>query len=245
MPNSYFQFKQFKVNQEKSAMKVSTDACILGAYVSQYYAVRANNILDIGSGTGLLTLMLAQMSSCPIQAVEIDENAYLQTQENFAQSPWERRLDVFLGSIQDFTAGKAPSYDLVICNPPFFINSLKSDNKERNLARHTDSLSFGDLLTCVNLLLLLQGIFVVLLPLREAQFFEHELLKYYPHLIILEKLKIQDNPKKEPHRVILVLEKQSQEQNHTIAYKNFIIKDIEGIYTSDFVDLMKDYYLKL
>src|SRR6478735_7723647 len=101
MANSYFQFKQFKIEQGNTAMKVCTDSCIFGAYINPE---NATSILDIGTGTGLLALMLAQRTEAAIDAVEIEENAYLQAQENIAQSPWNKKINLFYNSIQNFTA---------------------------------------------------------------------------------------------------------------------------------------------
>lgn len=246
MPNTFFRFKQFIINQEQAAMKVSTDACILGAYTAKCYAEGATNILDIGSGTGLLSVMLAQKSQCPITAVEIDEGAFEQTKINFAQSPWAARLQVFHASIQDFAVQHASNqYNLLICNPPFFVNSLKSVKKEKNLARHTDSLSFRDLIGCANKLSSEQAHFTVLLPIKESELFEKELVSNGFDFYISERLQIQDNLNKLPHRVILTLEKMPKHTDliKEIKNKSLIVKDLNGNYTSELAGLMREYYL--
>lgn len=117
MPNTYFQFKQFRIDQDQTAMKVTTEACILGAWVDEQ--IPPQTVLDIGTGTGLLALMLAQkFPQAEIDAVEIDQGAFTQAHANFHSSPWPERLQVFHQRIQDFDPGK--KYDLIISNPPFF-----------------------------------------------------------------------------------------------------------------------------
>lgn len=244
MPNTYFQFKQFRIEQDKCAMKVSTDACILAAYIAQRHAPLAQNILDIGAGTGLLSLMLSQATQAQITAIEIDTNAYEQAKENFEKSAWANRLHVFHQSIQAYHAPNR--YDLIVCNPPFFVNSLKSAKKEKILARHTDSLSFEDLLESAERLAEAQATFVVLLPIKESQLFENEVNKRKNKFYISEKLFIRDNPSKLPHRVILVLKSPVERQiEPTLTEKILFVKDLATDYTSDFVDLMKAYYLHL
>lgn len=250
MPNTYFQFKKFRIEQADCAMKVSTDACILGAYVAKNYAQSPKTILDIGAGTGLLSLMLAQASQANITAVEIDEKSFLQAKSNFANSNWTSRLYIFYQSFQEYAKAFSPtlSYDLLICNPPFFVNSLKSEKKEKNLARHTDSLPFEDLLIGAEKLTHQGSLFIVLLPVRESEIFENILQDFYlqsTYFQVIEKLFISDNPSTKPHRVILTLKKLSQNHDSEIITKLLTIKDATGAYTSDFVDLMKDYYLYL
>ncbi|MCR6638684.1 MAG: methyltransferase [Sporocytophaga sp.] len=121
MGNSYFRFKQFQVNQEKTGMKVCTDSCIFGAYIDPG---GAQTILDIGSGTGLLSLMMAQKTNAEINAVEIDDDASLQSEENFKNSKWSDRLYIFKSPIQEFSAAATKKYDLIISNPPFFHQSF-------------------------------------------------------------------------------------------------------------------------
>ncbi|MGN6568280.1 MAG: tRNA1(Val) (adenine(37)-N6)-methyltransferase, partial [Flavipsychrobacter sp.] len=143
MSNQYFQFKQFRIEQDKCAMKVSTDACIQGAWTPIHDHVR--HVLDIGTGTGLLSLMLAQRDPrMHIDAVELDEQAATQAKENIVSSPFSERIDIIHGDAKEYQANQ--QYDLIICNPPFFQNSLLGDNSKRNTARHTLSFSYEDLL---------------------------------------------------------------------------------------------------
>lgn len=244
MANAYFQFKQFRIEQDKCAMKVSTDACILGAYTAQSIQQDSQYVLDIGTGTGLISLMLAQAMQAQITAIEIDENAYLQAKANFEASKWADRLQIFHQAIQDFNPHiqkTREKFDLLICNPPFFVNSLKSPQKEKNLARHTDSLSFEDLLACADRLASENAKFFVLLPVLESLLFEKELNKTNYQFAITEKLLIQDKPDKQPHRVILTLGRNEE----TFIEEILIVKDINGNYTADFIRLLKEYYLYL
>jgi tRNA1Val (adenine37-N6)-methyltransferase len=148
-------------------MKVGTDGLLLGAWTT---AENAGTILDIGTGTGLLSLMLAQKSEAFIHAIEIDESAALQAKENIYLSPWKDRINVIHISLKEFyQCGK--HFDLIICNPPFFSNSLKSPGIERTLARHSDSLSLNDILETSNVLLNDQGKLSLILPYEEGNIF--------------------------------------------------------------------------
>ena len=181
MPNDYFQFQQFRIEQNRCAMKVSTDACLLGAAIDLTGATR---LLDIGTGTGLLALMAAQRhATVEIEAVEIDAAAAAQAAANVAASPWAGRIAVRAMSLVDYAAMKpAPlaSADLrfshIICNPPFFRQSLRSPDAARSTARHeaADSLSFEALAAFAAELLLPAGLLTVLLPPPEMRAFEQE-----------------------------------------------------------------------
>lgn len=239
MPNIYFQFKQFSVVQDKCAMKVSTDACILGAYTAQNYAPNRQHILDIGTGTGLLSLMLAQASSAQITAIEIEENAYQQAQTNFGASKWADRLRLFHQAIQLFVP--THHFDLLVCNPPFFVNSLKPEKESKKLARHTDSLPFDVLLACADRLASSQAQFIVLLPVAESELFENELVKQNHPFHTARKLFIKDKENKKPHRVVLTLSR----TNDSLQEKTLVIRGIDNNYTSEFIALMQAYYLYL
>jgi tRNA1Val (adenine37-N6)-methyltransferase len=172
MATSYFQFKQFFIQQENCAMKVTTDACLFGAYCAERLKQNAKNILDIGTGTGLLSLMLAQKNSTSlIDAVEIEEQAALQAKQNFQQSPWIERLKIHNTSIQQFSHTTKNQFDFIITNPPFFNNDLKSDQQNRNLALHSTALNFEELIHCIKKLLSPTGKFAVLLPYHRTAAF--------------------------------------------------------------------------
>ncbi|MEP7128610.1 MAG: methyltransferase, partial [Chitinophagales bacterium] len=137
MSNTYFQFKQFRIDQDQSAMKVATDACILGAATP---APADGAILDIGTGTGLLSLMIAQKCSGRIDAVELDEGSFHQATSNVQNSLWKDRINVIHSDVRTFHPNK--KYDLIICNPPFFENHFKSPFLQKNKAKHAVQLSY-------------------------------------------------------------------------------------------------------
>jgi len=139
MTNKSFQFKQFGIQQDKAAMKVGTDGVLLGAWVS--LASKPLSILDIGAGTGLIALMMAQRSDAElIDAIEINDEAYEQAVENFENSDWGDRLFCYHASLQEFSDEIDDTYDLIISNPPFYTSTYKELSKERALARHAESL---------------------------------------------------------------------------------------------------------
>ena len=240
MPNNYFQFKQFTVYQDKCAMKVTTDGCLFGAYVNntiQHCTTNIAHTLDIGAGTGLLSLMIAQANSFLIDAVEIDANAYEQAEDNFDRSPWKERLTVFNSDILEFQS--AIKYDCIISNPPFFEDDLRSDNEQKNKAKHDSSLTLQALIKVVENKLSVDGIFFVLLPYHRIHYFETEANKMglYPE----EKLLVKQTSTHDFFRGCLSF---SRKKKQTVT-SQLTIKNSEGNYTDEFILLMKDYYLHL
>ncbi len=172
-----FKFKEFSVKQDKTAMKISTDAVLLGAWTKINKSI--NSILDIGAGTGVIALQMAQLYNAKtIVAIEIEINAYQQCVENFENSPWSDRLFCYHGSFQEFSIEIEDKYDLIISNPPFYTANFLSENKKRNQARQTLSLSFEELLVGAKKLLSDNGFLSVIIPFSEENSF-------------LEKAKIQ------------------------------------------------------
>ena len=169
MPKESFIFKQFTVFQQKSAHKVGTDAVLLGAWAQ---VEKARNILDIGTGTGIIALMMAQKSNAQIDAIDIEQSSYEQARENIEHSAWHSRIRVHLSSLQDFAARASKKYDVVITNPPYFVDSYKAPDEERSHARHNDTLPFADLIGGVRQLLSADGRFYIILPTKEAQDFK-------------------------------------------------------------------------
>ena len=220
MPQDFFQFKQFTVRQGRCAMKVSTEACVLGGLCAQEAAAPAR-ILDIGAGTGLLSLMLAQaFPQAAIEAVEVEAAAFIQCQENFAESSWVHRLQVYPMDIKDFRP--AQDYDFIISNPPFYEKHLPSTKAARQIALHTDTLSFEVLADALAALLAPQGQAAVLLPVSATASFGSLAIK--------------------PFRVVSFWGKQPAPwQERHFFFKNQTNND----YSTDFKALLKDYYLYL
>jgi len=241
MPNNFFRFKQFTIHQQHCAMKVCTDACLFGAWVANIITTKklpGKSILDIGAGTGLLSLMLAQQlnNSC-IHAIEIDEAAARQATENFTASPWKTQLQLFNTSIQSFAATQ--QYEFIISNPPFFQNDLASNNVQRNVALHSHQLSLEELLMAIQKHLAANGHFAVLLPFHRMAAFETLAAKasFYLH----QKTLVQQTPKHPPFRSMLLFGRAQQTPEQT----SIIIKDAAEKYTDGFILLLKDYYLYL
>ncbi|MEP0711216.1 methyltransferase [Algoriphagus sp.] len=215
MANSWFQFQQFRVNQEHCAMKISTDAVMLGALAE---VESPRQILDVGTGTGVIALMLAQrFADAKIQAVEIDSQAASQALDNFRTNVFSRRMELWEGRFQDFQPSR--QYDLIVSNPPYFPDHLKSSDAQRNLALHTDELSFDDLLEKVEVLLTEAGMFWLILPPRQMQDFEQKAEK--KGMFLATKFTLQDKPGKRIQREICAFSRSEKEFNSTpIFIKN-------------------------
>jgi tRNA1Val (adenine37-N6)-methyltransferase len=199
MSNSYFQFKQFRIEQDKCGMKVSTDACIQGAWTPILPHVK--NVLDIGAGTGLLSLMLAQRNSeVSIDAIELNTEAATQAKQNAALSPWSDRVNIICDDVREHLFDK--KYDLVICNPPFFQNSLKSVNTDRLQARHDATLSFKELFNVVSGVLKPGGYCSILLPVNENDIWEKLLQRN--NMGVFNRLLISPAAHKHVNRVVSV-----------------------------------------
>jgi tRNA1Val (adenine37-N6)-methyltransferase len=238
MRNSYFQFKQFTVYQDQCAMKVCTDACILGAWFAAKAPAYAN-VLDIGSGTGLLMLMLAQKHKGEIRGIELDLDAFRQLKDNIEKSPWRQLLKVFPGDVRSFSfPGK---FDFIISNPPFYENDLPAATTGANLARHSKELTLTELLVAIDANLSPDGSFGVLLPYRRATWFE-ELARTAYGFTLKEQLLVRQSPRHEFFRSILCF---SRHPDKFIPTTELTIQGNDGGYTEDFTELMKDYYLYL
>nr|WP_319998007.1 methyltransferase [uncultured Draconibacterium sp.] len=233
--NNYFQFKQFRIEQQRSAMKVGIDGILLGAWAD---VSDCNSILDIGTGTGLIALMLAQRSQARITAIEMEKNAAEEAIENVAASPWKKRVDVQNVSLQKFAAESNQRFDLIVSNPPFFQNSLKAGNENRSLARHTDSLPLKDLAKSSADLLSENGRLAIILPVNEALQFIGlaRLTKLYP----VRCSQVSPQAEKAPHRYLMEFSNHDQEwETNSIAIR----KSPESDYSDDFKFLCKEFYL--
>jgi tRNA1Val (adenine37-N6)-methyltransferase len=243
-----FQFKKFTINQDRCAMKVGTDGVLLGAWCP----IDNNpfSILDIGAGTGILSLILAQRSNAEhpslqgelaqqIDAIEIDENAFEQCVENFENSPWGDKLFCFHAGLDEFMEEPEDEYDLIISNPPFYTEDYKTENEQRDLARFSDALPFEDLVEAAHLLLSENGIFAVIIPFKEEEKFitlakDFEL---YPFKIT----RVKGTPTTEIKRSLLAFSK-TQKQTHV---DELIIETARHQYTEEYIDLTKGFYLKM
>jgi tRNA1Val (adenine37-N6)-methyltransferase len=232
--SKYFQFKKFKVFHDKSSMKVGTDAVLLGAYLS---LENVENILEIGMGSGLISLIAAQKSGANIMAIDIHENSVIQAQENFSLSPWAKRLKAEFISIQDFSKTKQIKYDCIFSNPPFFENDLKSDNKDRNIARHNDYLSPLELILSAKILLKTKGILSIILPKTEGEQFIKLALEngYY----LKRKILIYPKTSKSANRIIFDLCFYPVET----VIESLVIRKENNDYSQEYRDLTKDFYL--
>jgi tRNA1Val (adenine37-N6)-methyltransferase len=234
-----FKFKQFSIEQDRCAMKIGTDGVLLGAW-----APIDNNpfsILDIGTGTGIIALMLSQRSNAQqIDALEIDEDAYEQAVDNFENSPWSDRLFCFHAGLDEFVEEPEDEYDLIVSNPPFYTDDYKTENEQRDLARFADAMPFEDLVEAADLLLSENGVFAVIIPFKEEGNFialanEYEL---YP----LKITRVKGTPTTEIKRSLLAF---SRNETATVLRNELIIETARHVYTPEYIELTEDFYLKM
>lgn len=234
--NNYFRFKQFTVIQEQAAMKVGTDGVILGAWTA---VEDCQKILDVGTGTGLIALMLAQRSNAKITAIEIEENAAAEANENVENSPWMNRIEVLNISFQEFALTATNKYDLIVSNPPFFTNNFKTDCNKRNLARHNDSLPFSELIICSAELLNTNGRLAVILPVEQAK--ELENLACETGLYIVRKTEIKPNSIKAVNRILMEF---SNKETAFVENCLTVYNENGSEYSEAHINLTKDFYLR-
>ena len=218
-------------------MKVCTDACILGAWFSEKTPAYAS-VLDIGSGTGLLMLMLAQKHKGEIQGIELDLAAFKQLKENIGQSRWKGDLKVFPGDVRRHSF--AHKFDFIITNPPFYERDLAAGTDAKNLARHSKELTLAELLTAIGQHLSPEGSFGILLPYHRLEYFET--LAAGAGFYLREKLLVRQTPRHDLFRAVLHF---SRRRESFVPETELSIQDEKGEYTEDFAELMRDYYLKL
>ncbi len=236
---SKFNFKQFSVEQNRCAMKIGTDGVLLGAWTSIDHNPFA--ILDIGTGTGIIALMLSQRSFAQqIDALEIDEDAYEQAVDNFENSPWSDRLFCYHAALDEFVEDPEEEYDLIVSNPPFYTENYKTENEQRDLARFSDAMPFEDLIEAAALLLSEKGILSVIIPFKEEVNFmtlaeEYEL---YPQKIT----RVKGTPITEIKRSLLAF---GRNKNSNLVIDELVIETSRHQYTSEYIALTNGFYLKM
>ena len=241
MPNPYFRFKQFTVFQDQCSMKVSTDACLFGAWMAGILRDRVSadgRVLDIGTGTGLLALMIAQQCPAFITGVDIQEAGVRQAAANMAASPWADRLRALPGDINDLTFSEP--FDAIVSNPPFFDKDLQSPEHGRNLARHGESLPFTQLLRLLARDLTEKGMAGVLIPHHRLDAFMAEALSlglYGKEVVLLRQ-----TPAHPPFRAMIWLQRQAPGDSPIV--QQWVIRQGEA-YGPECHMLLKDYYLYL
>lgn len=238
MSKDFFRFKQFDVYHNRTAMKVGTDGVLIGAWCD---CNGRSKVLDVGSGTGVVALMVAQRDeSAIIDAVEIDSDAALQAFENFERSLWKERLSVKNCSFQEY-AQQNPTlkYDLIVSNPPYFVNSLKNEDIKKQLARHTDSLSYNELIDGVDLMLSDDGVFSAIFPYEEANIFVAMAAK--KGFFCVRRVDIKGAPERAVKRVMLELSRVKREP----MFDELVIENSgRGGYSKRYIELTRDFYLK-
>lgn len=236
--NKPFKFKQFTISQDRCAMKVGTDGVLLGAWASVEH--QPFSVLDIGAGTGVISLMMAQRSNAQqIEAIEIDADAYEQCSENFENSPWNDRLFCYHASLLEFVEEVDDEFDLIISNPPFYSEDYKTDNSARDIARFNDAMPFEHLIYAVAKLLVEDGLFAVVIPFKEeARFIElAKKVELFPKRI----LHVKGNPDTEIKRSLL----EFSFKNEKAISSELVIESARHQYTKDYINLTKDFYLKM
>ena len=242
-----FKFKQFTVEQDRCAMKIGTDGVLLGAWVS----IKNNpfSILDIGAGTGIIALQLAQRSNAEmVDAIEIDENAYEQCVDNFENSPWGDRLFCYHASLEEFVEEIEEKYDIIISNPPFYSPPLPSASPpkgekiistSRELARFNDALPFDELIESASLLLSDEGIFAVIIPRKEEENFiaMASEVNLFPNRIC----RVRGTETSEEKRSML----EFSFEKISPKIENLTIETSRHIYTEEYQNLVQDFYLKM
>ena len=237
MSNTWFRFKQFTIVQEHAAMKVGTDGVLLGAWTSM--PEPGNRILDVGTGTGLIALMLAQRSeNVVVDALEIDPASAGQANENFQNSPWKDRINCIESSFQDYASGCKQRYDLIICNPPYFSGSYKTPSKVKNLARHDDSLSLEDIFKDSVSLMNKTGFISLILPsAKEAQVMNF-MADY--KLYCRRLTRVIPAPGKSTKRILLEC---SFSAGKTVMDELIIETEKRHVYSQKFNSLIEEFYL--
>lgn len=233
MSNSYFRFKQFTVQHDKCAMKVGTDGVLLGAWSA---VESAGRILDVGTGTGLVALMLAQRSEAIITALEIDVDAVSQAKENIAGSPWKDRIEVVHSDFRTYFPEER--FELIVSNPPYFIDSLECPEEQRTMARHNSSLTYSELLEHAASLLLPEGRFCVIIPSDALEGMNK--LAECAGLYLSKQMNVITTPGKQPKRVLL---EYVLDAGTACITEDLLIEEKRHQYSPEYIALTKAFYL--
>ena len=234
-----FKFKQFNINDDNCAMKVGTDGVLLGAWCP--IDNNPKSILDIGTGTGIIALMLAQRTNAQqIDAFDIDENSFEQATENFENSPWSDRLFCFHAGLDEFIEEPEDEYDLIVCNPPFFAEDFKSTDEGRNLARFLDAMPFEELIEAADLLLSENGVFTVIIPFKEEENFISSAAEFELYPIKITRVRGTFTTP-----IIRSLLAFKRFEMPVLIADEIVIEISRHNYTDDYIDLTKDFYLKM
>lgn len=235
---SVFQFKQFSVLQDRCAMKIGTDGVLLGAWTP---IENPKSILDIGTGTGIIALMLAQRSNAKqIDALEIDESAYEQATDNFENSPWNDRLFCFHAGLDEFVDNPEDEYDLIVSNPPFYSEDFRSENEQRDIARFQEAMPFEDLIEAADLLLSENGIFSVIIPYKEEERFIE--LCAEVELFPVKVTRLRGSHKTPIVRSLLAFKRY---ELAVLVAVELVIEINRHEYTDEYIELTKAFYLKM
>ncbi|MCF8321286.1 MAG: methyltransferase [Flavobacterium sp.] len=236
---SIFQFKHFSVIQDQTAMKIGTDGVLLGAWTP--IDNNPKSVLDIGTGTGIIALMLAQRSEAEqIDALEIDESAYEQAVENFENSPWGDRLFCFHAGLDEFVDDPEDEYDLIVSNPPFFSEDYRSANEQRDLARFQEAMPFEEIVEAADLLLSENGIFSVIIPFNEEVRFIELCAEVELFPIKITRVKGTKNTK-----IVRSLLAFKRYELSVLTADELVIEISRHEYTPEYISLTKDFYLKM
>ncbi|UWX55390.1 methyltransferase [Maribacter litopenaei] len=233
-----FCFKKFKIDQERCAMKIGTDGVLLGAWTTVEH--KPQSILDIGAGTGIISLMLAQRCDAPtIDAIEIDENAYEQCVDNFEASPWGDRLYCYHAGLDEFMDEIEDEYDLIVSNPPFYSEKVTSGDTARDWARQNEALPFTELIDGASKLLSDEGRFSVIIPYKESE--EFIKLAYGKGLYAMRTCNVKGH-KDAPYKRSLI---EFSRTKVVVKKEELTIEKERHLYTNEYVALTKDFYLKM
>lgn len=234
-----FQFKQFSVNHDRCAMKIGTDSVLLGAWCP--IDNHPFSVLDIGAGTGILSLMLAQRTHAEqLDAIEIDENAYEQCVENFEASPWSDRLFCFHAGLDEFVDEPEDEYDIIISNPPFYAENYKTENDARDAARFQEALPFEELVEAASLLLSENGIFAVIIPFKEEERFIE--LCAEAELFPVKVTRVKGSHTTPIVRSLLAFKRY---ELSVLEADELVIEINRHEYTDEYINLTKEFYLKM